>query len=105
MTGQDNETLQRRVSQAVIAAVIDAGRAYPGALDAHLNVIAVFEGLCEATAELAVTLGERAKDPETSAALIETLEAGMIARLRFFAEKIRSGEYPPPERPKPRLIE
>ncbi|HVJ03821.1 MAG TPA: hypothetical protein VM662_16710 [Sphingomonas sp.] len=104
MVGQDNESYQIRVSRAVLAAVLEAGRAHPDARDLRVDVNPALAGLCEAVATFAATIAQLPEDREKAVALLGEMEAEIAAGLRFFAEKIRAGEFPPPERPKPRLV-
>lgn len=106
MAEQDNEDYRSRVSKAVTQAVIEAGRSHPGDPDTTLNIDAALDGICSAMATLAATVAALPEDREKGAAMLTRIEGELVSRLRFFAEKVRSGELSgtPPERPKPRLV-
>jgi hypothetical protein len=106
MAGQDNDTYQDRVALAVIEAVIDAGRAHPGAADVHLNTHEALDGVCEAMAALAATFAQLSGDPGHAVAILTRMEERAVSRLRFFAEKVSAGEMAglPTILPKPKLV-
>jgi hypothetical protein len=104
MVSQDNDDYRSRVSKAVIDAVLEAGRARPGDPDISLDINVALDGMCEAMATLAAAVAQVPSDREQGVAALASMEKDIVERLRFFADKIKSGELPPPERPTLRLV-
>ena len=103
---QDNQTTREMVAQAVMAAAIEATRAHPDAKDLRIDVNDVIAGMCDAMATFAATIAQLPQDREAGATMLGEMETEIVARLRFLADKVRSGELAsdPPVRPKPRLV-
>lgn len=105
--GQDNETLRARVSRAVMEAVLEAGRAHPGAKDIYLDLDQVLPGMCDAIVITASAMGQMPDNPEDAVQLMKSMEERIVEAMRHITELIRLGKLPPPpgDRPKLHLVD
>lgn len=100
---QDNENFRERVTNAVLHAVTEAGRAHPGAKDIHLDMNVALDGMCRAMAIWASTAAQMIGDPEKGAQALGEMEEQLSSQLRYLAEKVRNGSMSIEGREKPTL--
>lgn len=100
---QDNEDFRSRVSQAVFFAIAEAGRVSPGSGDTKIDVNAAIEGMAQGMSTFLTTIACMVEDREQAADMLGKMEELAVSQLRYFADRIREGTYPPPDRQPPDL--
>jgi hypothetical protein len=86
----NNNSFQGHITNAVIKAVYEAGRTYPGTSDPQMDIDVALEGMCHAIATLAAMVEQTYEERKLGTALFGAHDESSLARLRCSVEAVRA---------------